>query len=281
MLFFPIPTLLQRRRTSPLFHSLLVTCLGLALFPAIARAGQPAPKAKVTWRQLLQQAQTWLDEREKQINNSEFMAMYRAVLNGSKLGPGEGWFGPSQSRYDWNWLAQRYDTNKDGKITSAEFAGAEKWLSRLDRDRDGMVVRADLDWSDSSPAVRQQAQIQGVFRKLDRDGNGQLSAEEWQAVFPQLAQGRDYLLAEDLQKLLAADQAPRTKPGAAPKGGGRALDIMLKGLLTGELGSPFPGPRVNDPAPDFVLKTQDGQEVYSLADFRGKKPVVLIFGSFT
>lgn len=34
-------------------------------------------------------------------------------------------------------------------------------------------------------------------------------------------------------------------------------------------------------APDFALKTLDGTETIRLSDFRGKKPVVLIFGSFT
>ena len=34
--------------------------------------------------------------------------------------------------------------------------------------------------------------------------------------------------------------------------------------------------RVNEPAPDFKLSTFDGKE-YSLKDFKGKKPVVLVF----
>ncbi len=35
-------------------------------------------------------------------------------------------------------------------------------------------------------------------------------------------------------------------------------------------------PRVGQPAPDFVLKDQNGREV-RLSDFRGKKSVVLAF----
>ena len=42
-----------------------------------------------------------------------------------------------------------------------------------------------------------------------------------------------------------------------------------------------PAPAVGDSAPEFSLKTLDGRETYALAQFRGKKPVVLIFGSYT
>ncbi len=38
--------------------------------------------------------------------------------------------------------------------------------------------------------------------------------------------------------------------------------------------------RVGDPAPDFKLKRREGGEV-RLASFRGQRPVVLIFGSYT
>jgi len=36
-----------------------------------------------------------------------------------------------------------------------------------------------------------------------------------------------------------------------------------------------------DLAPDFSLKTPDGSAEVRLSGFRGKKPVVLIFGSYT
>ena len=38
---------------------------------------------------------------------------------------------------------------------------------------------------------------------------------------------------------------------------------------------------VGDPAPAFNLPTADNQSSVSLASFRGQKPVVLIFGSYT
>ena len=40
-------------------------------------------------------------------------------------------------------------------------------------------------------------------------------------------------------------------------------------------------PKVGEMAPDFELKTADGKRSVKLSSFRGKQPVVLIFGSFT
>jgi len=39
--------------------------------------------------------------------------------------------------------------------------------------------------------------------------------------------------------------------------------------------------KVGDPAPDFNLPTADQQSAVALASFRRRRPVVLIFGSYT
>ena len=40
-------------------------------------------------------------------------------------------------------------------------------------------------------------------------------------------------------------------------------------------------PRVGDIAPDFELRNVNGEYPVRLSDFRGDKPVALIFGSYT
>ena len=40
-------------------------------------------------------------------------------------------------------------------------------------------------------------------------------------------------------------------------------------------------PKAGDEAPNFELRDANGENPVRLSDFRGKKPVVLIFGSFT
>ena len=39
--------------------------------------------------------------------------------------------------------------------------------------------------------------------------------------------------------------------------------------------------RVGDPAPDFTLEKTDKSAMVQLSSFRGQKPVVLVFGSYT
>lgn len=43
----------------------------------------------------------------------------------------------------------------------------------------------------------------------------------------------------------------------------------------------FRGLKEGDPAPDFELETKDRDQKIRLSSFRGVKPVVLIFGSYT
>lgn len=40
-------------------------------------------------------------------------------------------------------------------------------------------------------------------------------------------------------------------------------------------------PKVGDIAPDFKLYDVSGEKAVRLSDFRGQKPVALIFGSYT
>src|ERR1700733_4761657 len=51
---------------------------------------------------------------EKAFNGAkppESVRMLTAILRGSQLGPGEGWFGPAQTRYTWAWLSKQCGTD--------------------------------------------------------------------------------------------------------------------------------------------------------------------------
>ena len=40
-------------------------------------------------------------------------------------------------------------------------------------------------------------------------------------------------------------------------------------------------PKEGDLAPDFTLRDSAGSQAVTLSEFRGRRPVVLVFGSFT
>lgn len=74
----------------------------------------------------------------------------------------------------------------------------------------------------------------------------------------------------------------------AAKSSGYALRPLGAGASDERITPPAPGERIVDditrvgePAPDFSLVAKDGKGTVRLSDYRGKKPVVLIFGSYT
>ena len=74
-----------------------------------------------------------------------------------------------------------------------------------------------------------------------------------------------------------------TKGGKAKQRGpsGPSRWELLMAMYRGEIGSMCEGPALGATAPAFRLTTHDGKRKVSLSDYRGKKPVVLTFGSFT
>lgn len=268
-----------------LVHAVLMLMLGLgglAAWPQPAAAqkeGKPSGDAlngATDWPAHLHEslvgAAAWTGQ-------FEFMQMLSAVWSGSMMGPGDGWFHPSQTRYGWVWLAYHCDKDANGKITRAEFTGPAHYFKKLDRDGNGVVTAADLDWfGKSGPAPKPGAgtsPVTSILSKIDRDGDGKISADEWQTAFKFLAATKDHLGPQDLAKMFAPPSTP-------PKGGGGpSKEILIKGLFSGELGSMFEGPKVGDAAPNFSLRTQDGKQTLSLEQYQGHRPVVLIFGSFT
>jgi hypothetical protein len=208
---------------------------------------------------------------------SEAVRMFSTVQRGEPMRVGTGWFEPSQSRYDWAGVSQRHDRDGNRRLTRDELSADGEFFSRLDRDRDGVLTEADFDWSEQSFLVKQDAQALRLFRAIDANGNGQISESEMQSYFKRLSGEKGHLNADDLRRALALEP-PQKKGG---KGKGAPQSVWLEALLASDLGSPFEGPRLGEAAPDFTLPTQDGLGRLTLSDFRGKKPVVLIFGSFT
>lgn len=207
----------------------------------------------------------------------ESVRMLAAVMRGSRMGPGEGWFGPAEARYSWKWLAERYGTESvGGGVPRSRFRGPEDWFRRLDRNKDGTITADDFDWSDRSPYLQMSSLTERLFRKLNRHGDGRLTKDELAQFFAKTAQGKEYLSSEDFRDALLGGPSAGPRPDVMP-----SPATLLRGLFAGELGSMNEGPHVNERAPDFTLKSADGKETVTLTRLLENKPVVLVFGSFT
>jgi thiol-disulfide isomerase/thioredoxin len=255
----------------------LSVALAVAWLPA-TRGADPTPPKKPT----LTPAETAalaaaLDKAYDGARQPEAAKMLTAILRGSQMGPGEGWFGPAQTRYTWEWLAKLHgiDPKKDS-ISKSTFRGSADLFARLDRNKDGRITAEDLDWSDDSAYVQMSDTIHQIFRRLDRKGAGKLSKEDWQAVFDRAAGGKDAMTGDDFRDMLLTGFSASFMQGDAPDPA-----VLIRGLFAGEIGSFNEGPRVGQPAPNFALKRVDGKGTIELGKLTGEKPVVLVFGNFT
>lgn len=211
----------------------------------------------------------------------ESVRMLIAIARGSQMGPGEGWFGPAQTRYDWDWLLQTHGKDAAKGIAKEQFRGKAQWFARLDRNQDGRITADDLDWSANSVFLQQAMFVNGLFRRMNQKGDGRLTQDDLLAFFKQAANGKDYLTADDLRGALLMGGSGGGGGGGFAPGDAPTPEVLLRGLFRGEIGSLNEGPAVNDPAPDFTLKTQDGKQTVRLSELRGAKPIVLVFGNFT
>ena len=219
----------------------------------------------------------FLSDQFKGRKQPESVRMLIHILRGADIGPRDGWFGPAQKRYDWDWLCRfnKLNPNIQG-ITRTSFRGSKHFFTVLDRDGNGQISAQDLDWSEHNPWVRDTAIANRLFRRLNAKGDGLLTRAELDSFFLKAnSEGETLTLAQFRAALFPPS------PVGSPKGDAPSIPTLVKGLYRNEIGCLFEGPDLNAAAPDFQLKSISGKETIQLSKLTGAQPIVLVFGNFS
>lgn len=194
---------------------------------------------------------------------------------GSNAGRHAALIRTGESSVDWKWLAEMYDLDLDMALTRGEFQGTQGDFARLDRNWDGVLTADDFDWSTDGLLCQQKETTFALFKSVDSSSDGRISTEEWQALFSRIASKKGYLNEEELEQLIYLPRVVKTQK--------EQLNFASIASFLDDANATFDPelPNVGDLAPDFELRTVDGLTTVRLSSFRGKKPVVLIFGCFS
>ncbi len=127
---------------------------------------------------------------------------------------------------------RRFDRNRDGKITRDEFAGSDERFDLWDRNKDGVLTEADI--ADAEPGAPRGPVTPGdrprpTLAELDQDGNGRLSRNEFPG--PDEAWRR---LDRNADGWISAEELEGAGPPAPPAPGGDRAEAFRRADTDGD-----------------------------------------------
>ncbi|MFO0939942.1 MAG: deiodinase family protein [Pirellulales bacterium] len=187
--------------------------------------------------------------------------------------PVNDWIRTGKSRFNSAEVISKYDRNGDQQISVDEWPLKREIFDRIDRDWSGTLSAVDFEWSKDGVLGKQKETTFALFKSVDTDSNGRISAEEWKSLFEKGSGDLEYLNEERLEQLIYQPRVIKTaKEETLRKGRTEYSPTSLAAM---------PVPQPGQVAPDFELSSPDGSRTVRLSQFRGNKPVVLVFGCYT
>lgn len=165
-------------------------------------------------------------------------------------------------------FARYVDADQDREVTQKDW---DTFLKNCAQSDEAIVTEDGFEEAGANPRV-----LAFLGRTLDANGDGDLSRGELSKAFEKVDGNKDGKIAGDeLGQARRRGQQGRRGRGQSGREGGR-----------GQRGQRSRGgrelPQAGEKAPDFTLpSTDDPKKLVTLSDFAGKRPVALIFGSYT
>jgi len=178
-----------------------------------------------------------------------------AQADGMMGGMGHGmWHGRGHG-FMMTSMAERYDANKDGKITQDEIdQNRAAWLAEFDADKNGTL---SLDEFKNLWLKARQEEMVREFQYFDRDGNAQVTLDEYKSpmsgIVAEMDRNNDGALTRDDHRMMRGrgwDQNYHYGMGRGMMGQGVGHGMMGQGMMNGA-----PGPAMMDDDDD----SGDGQ----------------------
>jgi Ca2+-binding EF-hand superfamily protein/mono/diheme cytochrome c family protein len=191
-----------------------------------------------------------------------------------------------------------YDKNSDNKVTKDELAN-ETAFQRYDLDKDGAISLAEYNKVSGKTAPTtpttpgadggvMAAQIENMIKAVDKNADGQITKDEagdapW---FTRLDQDANGIISAEELAMMRRIVAQRG--GAGPGNGGRGMPSNAPSITPEDVQKVTSGPEVLKPGEvgigrmmeDISFTTLDGQKA-SLSGFKSKKGLVILMTSAT
>jgi len=167
-----------------------------------------------------------------------------------------------EAKSTWEFLADKYDADEDGKITPEEYGRDETHFKRLDIDSDGFIAKAEIDERDRSARSERGGRGGGRFGggRGGRGGGGRRGPR--------------------------GDGEERTARAAAPLEGSEAPDFDLL-VLSEKADAKAEAEDADEERAEEVTEEKgedeeaEEEKKLKLSSFEKDRPVALIFGSYT
>lgn len=278
----------MKRRTP-----LLITVSGLGLLACQSATPEPAPAVDTT--PAVTASDTPLSAPMELEEGQSSAWLYLAEKYDAD---GDGRVTPDECDRD---NFESLDYNGDGVLTEADYASSSERMEGFMKSRRAQAMLFTYFQADDDVMALEREELSWSFGEYDEDLDGKLTEDEFDLLaddkrvempadagmgrmmngdmqpWPSLVDALD----EDADKLLAAAEVEGFFDERATDGVWKLQPQTRPVQAAADRGEPKSGPKVGTVAPDFLLAPPKGGDAVKLSSFKGKKPVALVFGSYT